>query len=84
VVFSRVPFFYDGEKSMSQIDKIARVLTKNSKYPGMTASMVAKFANVPRSNVAKRVHDLRNEGYSIYTNYRLVRGKRKAYYRLAV
>jgi hypothetical protein len=72
------------EKSnMSQADKIVRALNKNNKYPGMTASMVAKAARVPRDNVAKRVHDLRNEGFAICTNYRLVNGKRKAYYRLA-
>jgi hypothetical protein len=68
---------------MSQIDRIVRVLAKRNDSPGMTAAMVAKFAHVPKTNVAKRVADLRNEGFEIYTNYRLINGKRKAYYRLA-
>lgn len=68
---------------MSQIDKIVTVLASNRKSPGLTASMIAKKGSVPRSNIAKRVHDLRNEGYTIYTNYRKVNGKRKAYYRMA-
>lgn len=67
---------------MSQIDKIATVLARNSTYPGLTASMIAKKTGVPRSNVAKRVFDLRNEGFAIYTNYRKVNGARKAYYRM--
>lgn len=67
---------------MSQIEKIVDVLARNPKYPGLTASMIAKRTNVPRANVAKRVHDLRNEGYEIYTNYRKVNGERKAYYRM--
>jgi len=68
---------------MSQIDRIVKVLAKRNMTPGMTAAMVAKFAHVPKANVAKRVSDLRNEGYEIYTNYRKIGGKRKAYYRLA-
>jgi biotin operon repressor len=68
---------------MSQTDRIVRVLTTRSETSGMTAAMIAKFAHVPKSNVAKRVFDLRNEGYEILADYRRVNGKRKAYYRLA-
>lgn len=68
---------------MSQIDKIVRVLANNADSRYMTASMVAKWAHVPRESVAKRVHDLRNSGFEIDTCYRNVNGKRKAYYRLA-
>lgn len=68
---------------MSQITKIAKVLARNSQTPGLTASMIAKKARVPKANVAKRVHDLRNEGYEIYTNYRMRNGERKTYYRMA-
>ena len=78
-----MPFLYDGEKSMSQIDRIVNVLSLNTQYPGLTAAMIVKKTRVPKANVAKRVHDLRNEGFEIYTNYRKVNGKRKAYYRMA-
>jgi biotin operon repressor len=75
--------FYDGEKYMSQIDKVLVALTSNPQTPGLTAAMIVKRTGVPKATVAKRVHDLRNEGYEIYTNYRMRNGKRKAYYRIA-
>jgi Mn-dependent DtxR family transcriptional regulator len=68
---------------MSQIDRIATVLSKYNQNPGLTAAMIVKKTGVPKPNVAKRVHDLRNEGYRIYTNYRTVNGKRRTYYRMA-
>ena len=68
---------------MAQIDKVFNALADNSKSYGLTASMIAKKTRVPRANVAKRVHDLRNEGHEIYTNYRIVNGVRKAYYRMS-
>ena len=68
---------------MSQIDKIAKVLARHNTGDGITASKVAKLARVPRENVAKRVYDLRTEGFRIYSNYRKVNGKRKLYYRMA-
>lgn len=68
---------------MSQIDRIASVLAKNTKGAGITVSQVAKLARVPRENVSKRIHDLRSEGYAIYSNYRNVNGERKLYYRMA-
>jgi len=67
---------------MSQIDKVVDVLSRNTETPGLTASMIAKKTRIPRDNVRKRVHDLRNEGFEIYTNYRMVNGRRKAYYRM--
>lgn len=68
----------------TQIDRIARVLAMNNTGAGITASAVAKAASVPRYTVSKRVHDLRESGERIYTNYRMVNGQRKAYYRMAV
>ena len=65
---------------MAQIDKIATVLADCSKNFGVTASMIAKKTHIPRGNVRKRIHDLRNEGYSIHTNFRKINGVRKAYY----
>ena len=66
----------------TQIEKIENVLLKHNTGPGITAEAVAKIARVPRESVAKRVSDLR-EFYNIYTNYRMVDGKRTAFYRLA-
>jgi biotin operon repressor len=68
---------------MSQIDKMVKVLAKNNKGSGITVAKIAKLARMPRENVAKRVYDLRAEGFQIYSNYRKVNGKRKLYYRMA-
>ena len=66
----------------TQIEKIESVLMRYNTGAGITADAVARIAKVPRENVAKRVADLR-ETYDIYTNYRMVDGKRTAFYRLA-
>lgn len=71
-------------KKIPQIDRIVRVLASNNTGAGITISAVAKAASVPRATVSKRVHDLRESGARIYTNYRQVNGRRKAYYRMAV
>jgi biotin operon repressor len=68
------------EKSMSQLDKIANTLYRSNEAFGLTASMIAKSAGVPRGNVSKRIFDLRSEGYKIHTNYGMRNGVRKAYY----
>lgn len=69
---------------MSQLSRVAKVLRKNTKSPGITASAIAKAAGVPRTSVAKRISDLRNvEGHTIYSNFRTVNGTRKMFYRLA-
>jgi hypothetical protein len=66
----------------TQIEKIENVLLKYNTGAGVTADSISRLARVPRENVGKRVHDLR-EYYNIYTNYRNVNGKRTAFYRLA-
>lgn len=66
----------------TQIEKIENVLLKHNTGAGITADSVARIARVPRESVSKRVADLR-EFYNIYTNYRMVDGKRTAFYRLA-
>ena len=66
----------------TQIEKIETVLLKHTATPGITADAVSRIARVPRENVTKRISDLR-EYYNIYTNYRMVDGKRTAFYRLA-
>ena len=66
----------------TQIEKIETVLRNNNSGPGITADKIATLARVPREAVGKRVADLR-EDYDIYTNYRMVNGKRTAFYRFA-
>lgn len=67
----------------TQIEKIENVLRRYNTGAGVTADKVASLARVPRDNVAKRVADLRDWGYTIYTNYRNINGKRTAFYRFA-
>ncbi len=67
----------------SQIEKIETVLARYNTGAGITADKIASMARVPRENVSKRIYDLREWGYTIYTNYRNVKGKRTAFYRLA-
>ena len=70
---------------MSQIVKVAKYLRSHTKGNGVTASMIANGTGVPRTNVMKRIYDLRvNEGFNIVTNKRSVGGKTKVYYRMAV
>ena len=70
---------------MSQIDRIMNFLGRadSRKGKGVTAARIVKFTGVPKSNVYKRIHDLREEGHRIYSNTMLVNGSRKMYYRLA-
>lgn len=69
---------------MSQLERIVKVLRKNNKEPGITASAIAKATGVPRESVYKRVYDLRIlEGRTIHSNFRTVKGQRKMYYRIA-
>lgn len=69
-------------KKLPQITKIENALLRHNTGPGITAAAIARIARVPYEAVSKRVYDLR-EYYTIYTNYRLVDGKRTAFYRLA-
>lgn len=69
---------------MSQLSRVAKVLRKNSSYPGITAAKLAKLASIPKEDVYKRVYDLRvNEGHTIYNNFRKVRGTKQMFYRFA-
>ncbi len=66
------------------MSKVAKVLRRNSTGRGITAAQVAKLAGVSKDAVYKRVSDLRNmEGKTIYSNYRIVNGTRKMFYRFA-
>jgi DNA-binding Lrp family transcriptional regulator len=69
---------------MTQLSKVAKHLRRNSTGAGITVAALAKAAGVPKTTVYKRVSDLRvNEGKTIYSNYRMVNGERKLYYRIA-
>lgn len=69
---------------MSQLSRVAKVLRRNNKGVGITVAQIAKLAGVPKASVSKRVYDLRTlEGKNIYSNYRIVNGERKMYYRFA-
>jgi biotin operon repressor len=68
---------------MSQINKIANVLSLTRTAPGMTVAMIAKKTGVPKASVAKRIFDLRSEGFAIETNYRQINGSRKTYYQMS-
>jgi len=69
---------------MSQLSKVAKVLRSNNRGVGITAAKIARLTGAPKESVYKRVYDLRvNEGHNIYSNYRMVNGERKMYYRIA-
>lgn len=68
---------------MSQLSKIAKHLAQNTGGAGISIAKLSAFTRIPRATVAKRIYDLREQGETIYTNTRLVRGKRKTFYRLA-
>lgn len=65
---------------MSQIEKIANYLMRNDTYPGVTASKIASDTKVPRDSVIKRISDLRNEGYTIFSNKKTLKNGRTALY----
>jgi hypothetical protein len=69
---------------MSHLSRVAKVLRRNSKGAGITAGRVAQLTGLSKDAVYKRVSDLRNvEGKTIYSNYRVVNGQRKMFYRFA-
>lgn len=81
--FAYVVTFY-GEKIMTDSDKIVNVLRRNTKTPGITPDRLAKLTKLSRSSIYRRVAELRtNEELPIYSNYRVVKGKRTMFYRLA-
>ena len=70
---------------MAQLQTVLNYLSRDTsrKGKGVTAANITKFTGVPKGNVYKRVHDLRNEGHRIFTNTKMVNGQRRSYYRLA-
>jgi alkylated DNA nucleotide flippase Atl1 len=69
---------------MSHLSRVAKVLRRNSKGAGITAGRLAQLSGLSKDAVYKRVYDLRTvEGKTIYSNYRVVNGQRKMFYRFA-
>jgi len=68
----------------SQIDRILSALYDNTETPGITSRRLSRVTKVPSDAISKRIYDLRQEGFDIFTNYRNVNGDRTAFYRLAV
>lgn len=68
----------------TQLRRVAKVLRANSRGAGITPAKLAKLAGVSKDTVYKRVADLRQEpGREIFSNYRVVNGQKKMYYRIA-
>lgn len=65
------------------IDRIYTQLSRNTESPGISVAQLASRAKTTRATVQKRIFDLRQEGYDIYTNRKLVNGEVKTFYRLA-
>ena len=66
---------------MTQLEKITKALYRNNDFPGVSAKKLANVTKVPLNSVYKRIHDLREMGYTIYTNQRIVAGQSKSFYR---
>lgn len=68
----------------TQLRRVAKILRANARGPGITPGKVAQLAGVSKNTVYKRVADLRNEpGRMIYSNFRIVNGQKKMFYRIA-
>lgn len=65
-------------------EKIVKFLARNTKTPGITPERLAKLAKMSKSAVYRRVAELRTEQHlPIYSNYRVVNGRKTMFYRLA-
>jgi len=69
---------------MTDSTRIVNQLRRHNKTPGITPEKLAKLTKLSKSSVYRRVAELRaNEGLDIYSNYRVVNGKRTMFYRIA-
>ena len=69
----------------TKLNRLETILRANRKGFGITAARLAKLANTTRTNVHKRIYDLRNiyeRNLNIHSNFQTVNGRRKVYYRL--
>jgi len=64
---------------MTRKEQVYKVLSKNTKGPGITARQIAKKTGMVYGSVTKRISELRALGEPIFTNV----SRNKTYYRLA-
>lgn len=71
--------------STTQRSRILKTLRTSTatKSPGISVAQLATRAKVPVDSVYRRVWDLRQEGFDIYTNSRWVGNEKRKYYRFA-
>jgi hypothetical protein len=65
---------------MSVKSKILAFLSKEDGYNTLTAQKMQSVFGV--ANPSATINDLRNEGYAIYLNSRVVNGEKVSFYRL--
>lgn len=71
---------------MTQIVKVAKALAKNTKANsgrGVTVAQLVKSTGLTKDRVYRSIYDLRNEGFDVESEYRVVNKKRKLYYHIA-
>lgn len=66
----------------SQVSKILNFLAKTTSVPGKLNNQVAK-KTLGVTRLAARIHDIRNLGFTVYSNPRKVNGETVTFYRLA-
>lgn len=68
----------------TQLTRISKALMKNgSKGRGVSASRLSSLTKVPLDSVHKRIYDLREAGTKIVSNYEIVKGQRRVFYKVA-
>lgn len=68
---------------MTKLEKIGNILENHNSGAGITPRKLAALSKTSPNVARKCVSDLRQVGFDIYTNYRIVNGKRQAFYRLS-
>ena len=67
-------------KAISAKSKMLNALKQPSGYNTFTVAQAQRRFGI--QNVSARIEELRKEGHCIYTNTKVVNGKKTAYYRL--
>jgi biotin operon repressor len=66
---------------LTHSQKIQNLL--NKKRDWVSVASIANQLRIPRDSVRKRVYDLRADGMRIDTTFKIVKGERKAYYKVS-
>lgn len=69
--------------TLTQTQRLANVLSRNTTGRGITVHRLCKLAKVPRASVYRRIHELRDAGLEITSQAFAVKGKKTHYYLLA-